>query len=377
VRVGDGVGPGPALRLPLLRAGRALGELPLVGEERLEEAVVPGDRGRRPGALQPAGDRVLALALAEGVLPAQAHRLDGAALGLRPHQRRVARAVGLSERVATGDEGDGLLVVHRHAGEGVADVARRRQRIRPAVRPFRVDVDEPHLHGAERPAELAVAAVALVAEPRVLRPPEDLLGLPHVLAPEAEAERLEAHRLQRAVAGEHQQVGPRDLPAVLLLDRPEQPAGLVEVGVVRPAVQRGEALRAVTAASAPVGDAVGAGRVPAHADEQGAVVPVVGRPPVLRRGHHLEQVPLQRLDVERGELPRVVEVLAHGVGPGRVLVQDLQVELVRPPVLVRPGPGVLDGRCRDCRVLALAGALRRGLVVHPEAVTHVGRSPLQ
>ena len=36
--------------------------------------------------------------------------------------------------------------------------------------------------------ELAVAAVALVAQPGVLGTPEDLLGLPHVLATEAEAE---------------------------------------------------------------------------------------------------------------------------------------------------------------------------------------------
>ena len=99
----------------------------------------------------------------------------------------------------------------------------------------------------------------------------------------AEAERLEAHRLQGDVAGEDHQVGPRDLPAVLLLDRPEQAAGLVEVRVVGPAVERGEALRAGAGAAAAVVDAVGAGAVPRHADEERAVVAVVGRPPVLRR----------------------------------------------------------------------------------------------
>ena len=163
---------------------------------------------------------------------------------------------------------------------------------------------------------------------------------------EAEAEGLKAHRLQRDVAGEDQQVGPGDLLAVLLLDRPEQPAGLVEVGVVRPAVERGEALRALAAAAAAVLDPVGARGVPGQPDEQAAVVAVVGRPPVLRGGHHLHDVPLEGLDVEGGELLGVVVVLAHRVGPGRVLVQDLQVQLVRPPVLVRPRPmrGGLSGR---------------------------------
>src|ERR1700689_2404313 len=104
------------------------------------------------------------------------------------------------------------------------------------------------------PGPLPLAAVALVAQPGVLATPEDLLGLPDVLAPEAEAERLEAHRFHRHVAGVDEQVGPRDLAAVLLLDRPQQAPRLVEAGVVRPAVERGEALCALAATTAAVGD---------------------------------------------------------------------------------------------------------------------------
>jgi hypothetical protein len=58
--------------------------------------------------------------------------------------------VGLAEGVAAGDERDGLLVVHRHAGEGLADVARRGERIGVAVGALGVDVDQAHLHGGER-----------------------------------------------------------------------------------------------------------------------------------------------------------------------------------------------------------------------------------
>ena len=206
--------------------------------------------------------------------------------------------MGLAEGVPTGDQRHRLLVVHRHPAERLADVTGGRQRVGVAVGTLRVDVDQAHLDRAERAGELAVAAVALVAEPGVLRPPEDLLGLPDVLATEAEPEGLEAHGLQRDVAGEDQQVRPRDLPSVLLLDRPEQPACLVEVGVVGPAVERGEPLRAVPGATAAVRDPVGAGGVPAHPDEQSAVVPEVGGPPVLRGGHQLDEVALERLDVE-------------------------------------------------------------------------------
>ena len=143
-------------------------------------------------------------------LPAEALILQRTAFRVRSHQRRIAGAVGLAEGVAAGNQGDGFFVVHRHAEERFADVLGRRERVRIAVRPFRIDVDEAHLHGAERLRELAFAAVALVAEPRALRPPEQLFGLPDVGAAAGEAEGLEAHRFQRDVACENHQVGPRE-----------------------------------------------------------------------------------------------------------------------------------------------------------------------
>ncbi len=116
----------------------------------------------------------------------------GVASGSGPDAVARRGAVGLAEAVSTGDERDGLLVVHRHPAERLPDVAGRLQRVGLAVRTLGVYVDEAHLHGAERVGELAVAAVPLVPEPGVLLAPEDLLGLPGVLAPEAEAEGTEA-----------------------------------------------------------------------------------------------------------------------------------------------------------------------------------------
>ncbi len=100
------------------------------------------------------------------------------------------------------------------------------------------------MNGAERIREVPIAGVALVAEPGVLGPPVRVLRFPDVLAPAGEAEGLEPHRLERAVAGQDHQVGPGDFAAVLLLDWPEQTARLVEVRVVGPAVEGRKALRA-------------------------------------------------------------------------------------------------------------------------------------
>jgi hypothetical protein len=111
-----------ALRLPLLGAGRALGQLPFEFEQVVEEVVAPLRRRLRPGDFRAAGDGVGADAGAVLALPAEALILDRAAFRLRADQRRIAGAVGLAEGVAAGDQRDGLFVVHRHAEEGLADV---------------------------------------------------------------------------------------------------------------------------------------------------------------------------------------------------------------------------------------------------------------
>ena len=170
----------------------------------------------------------------------------------------------------------------------------------------------------------------------VFRAPIDVLvRLPDVLATAAETEGLEAHRFERDVAGEDHQVGPGNLAAIFLLDRPKEPARLVQADVVRPAVERREALLAPAAAAAAVADAVRAGAVPRHANEQRAVVAEVRRPPVLRVGHQRREIFLHRRQVETLELLGVVEVLAHGIGLGGMLVQEFELQLVRPPVAVR------------------------------------------
>ena len=75
---------------------------------------------------------------------------DAGGFGYRTDQGRITGAVGFAESVPTGDERDGLFVVHRHARKGLANVTAGGDRIRVAVRAFRVYVDQPHLHGGER-----------------------------------------------------------------------------------------------------------------------------------------------------------------------------------------------------------------------------------
>src|SRR5262249_59561427 len=110
----------------LLGAPRARRQLIVVLVEIFEEPVVPLRRLGGPGALEPARDRVLALAAAKRILPAETLLLQTGALRLGtdvPGGRR--RTVRLADRVAADDERNRLLVVHRHAGKRLSNVTRR------------------------------------------------------------------------------------------------------------------------------------------------------------------------------------------------------------------------------------------------------------
>ena len=151
-------------------------ELPLIAEQVFEVVVAPLHRGGGPCALQAAGDRVGAVAAAEGVLPAEALLLDGGALGFGADIfAGIGSAVGFAEGVPAGNERNGLLVIHRHAGERLPDIPCRGEWIRLSIGPFRIHVNQAHLNGGERIVELTIAAVALVPQPLALRPPENVL----------------------------------------------------------------------------------------------------------------------------------------------------------------------------------------------------------
>ena len=365
VRVGYEVSCSTALGHPLLGAGGALAQLPIKTEEVFEVVVAPL-RGRRgPNAFQSARDGVGSSAGVEGVLPTGALLGDGGPCGLSTDVLAgIGRTVCFSKGVSAGDQRHGLLVVHGHAAEGLADVAGGGEWIGVAVGSLRIHIDEAHLHGGEWVFQFALTLVALVGEPFRLGAPIDvLLGLPYIGAATGKAEGLEAHALQGDVAGEDHEVGPRNLLAVLLLDGPQQAAGLVEVGVVRPAVERRKAQHAGAGATAAVADPVGPGAVPSHANEEGAIVSPVSGPPVLGVGHQGGEVLLDRSQVEGLEFRSVIEVLAHGVGHAGMHAEDAEVELVGPPI------GVAGAAAGTVIELAVHEGALRDVSVH--MVVHV------
>src|SRR5690606_4722089 len=118
----------------------------------------------------------------------------------------------------------------------------------------------------------------------------------------------------------------------------EQSPRLVKVCVVGPASERCKALAAIASAASAIADPVGAGAVPRHTDEQRPVVAEIRRPPILRVGHQLCEIFFQGRIVKLLEFFGVVEILAHGIGFGGTLVEDVEIQLLGPPVSVRPTP---------------------------------------
>lgn len=65
--------------------------------------------------------------------------------------------------------------------------------------------------------------------------------------------------------------------------------------------------------------------MPCHADEEGAVVAIVGGPPGLGIGHEGVEVLDDCVEIESFEFFSIVEVFAHGIGQWGALVQNFQI----------------------------------------------------
>ena len=333
-------------RLPLVRACGRLRQFPLIAEQVVEIAHVPLGRMLGPGALDPRGEGVGCQALVARVGPAKALRVNRATFRLGSDMGEIAAAMRLADGVASACQRRGFLVVHRHAGERLTYMQRGLRRIGFAVHAFGVHIDEAHVDGGQRVLQRrrsfqVAIAVFRRCQPLALATPIDVLfGPPDVLAAKAEAECLQAHRFIGHVAGQDDQVGPAQRVAVLLLHRPQKAASLVQAGVVGPGIQRSEADIAGPGAATSVAHPVRACGMPGQTDHQPAVMPPVGRPPILALGHQRADIGLDGFEIQRLDRFPVIVVRIHRIGPGAMLVQDVKVERIGPPF----GDGRIHGR---------------------------------
>ena len=347
---------------PLVCACGGLCQFPLIAEQHVEIAVVPDGRVRRPCTFQTGCDCVVAFAGLERAHPTQTLLGDACGFRLGADKCGVARTVALTECVTACDQRNCFFIVHRHTAERVTDVVGCGLRIGVTVRTFRVHIDQAHLNSGQRVFQIAFTGIAAAfffrrRQPFGLCAPIDVFfGFPDVFTTTGKTECLEAHAFQRAVTCKDHQVGPADLVAVLLFDRPQQTTRFVKVAVVRPAVQRRKTLGAGTGTAAAISRPVCTGRVPRHTDKERTIVPVVSRPPFLAVCHQRKDVLFQGIVIQRFEFFFVIEILRHRIRQVRVLVKDFQVQLVRPPVAVGTHAESCVAGCRAVHDGAFAAA---------------------
>src|ERR1700722_16346595 len=119
-----------------MRPSRTLGQFPFVAEQVGEEVVAPLRRRRGPSNFQAAANGVSPKTFAKFILPPEALILDLGTFWFVTHiLSGNGGAVGFAEGVTTGNERNGLLVIHRHAGERFPDIACRGNRIWLSIRP--------------------------------------------------------------------------------------------------------------------------------------------------------------------------------------------------------------------------------------------------
>ncbi len=85
-------------------------------------------------------------------------------------------------------------------------------------------------------------------------------------------------------------------------------------------------------------DAIRARTVPGHPNKEGAVMPPVGGPPVLRGGHQGHDLGFQCVEVNRGKSRGVIKIIRKRAGDGLMLMKDVQTKLVWPPTLAGTSP---------------------------------------
>ena len=241
---------GDVHRLVLVSTGWAFGQFPVVLEQQIKVTAVPLRWVGGPGTFNATRYRIATNATGLVVLPAEALLFDVSTFRRWAKIRCVTVTVCFTDRVTTCCKSYGFLVVHGHTLERDAHVFGGFQWIRITIHALWVDVNQAHHDSGEWVFHFAVARGVVTCafatawcQPLFLRTPVGVFfWVPDVFTTTGKTEGFKAHGFVRHVTGENHQVSPGQLVAVFLFDRPQQTTRLIQVAVIRPAVQRCEAL---------------------------------------------------------------------------------------------------------------------------------------
>ena len=182
-------------------AAGALAQFPVMAHEVFEIAHVPFDRVACPSAFKTGRDRVFALASAVRVFPTKALLFDRCAFWFWTHVTFwIGRAVAFTERVTTSSKRHSFFIVHRHTRECFTDVSGGRQRIRVAIWPLWINVNQTHLHGTQNADQVTRIRITFVIQPFGFWTPIDVFfRLPDIGTATGKTKGFKAHGFQRNI----------------------------------------------------------------------------------------------------------------------------------------------------------------------------------
>ena len=208
-------------RVPDIRASRAFYQLPLITKQKVEIAIVPFCRIGCPRTFDTTGDGVTPFAFAMCAYPAKAHLFNRSTFWLNPDQISITCTMRFTECMTTCGQGDSFFVIHRHSGKCFTNIAGTCQRIGIAIRPFRIHIDQSHLHGRQRMRQIAITRITAIRQPVCFKTPVNIFfRCPYVWTTATVTKGFAAHRLDSDITCQNQKIGPANLLAIFLFDRP-------------------------------------------------------------------------------------------------------------------------------------------------------------
>ena len=135
-----------SLRFPLISTSRALCQLPFVTKQVFKVVVAPLSRSCRPSNFKTTGNRVSSLTRLETAHPAKTLSFQVSHFRIVSQVVSISSTMALTKRMTTCNQSNRFLIIHRHAGKGLANIFRRLNGVRIAVRTFRIDINQSHLN---------------------------------------------------------------------------------------------------------------------------------------------------------------------------------------------------------------------------------------
>ena len=132
---------------PLCCTSGRLCLLPLVLKERLKVGVIPCRWSWCPSTFEAARNSFCAISLAIGVLPTKTHLFDRRTFWFCTNIFSwICRTMCFTECMSTGNECNGLFIIHSHTSKCFANIFCRCKNIRISIWTFRVYINQTHLH---------------------------------------------------------------------------------------------------------------------------------------------------------------------------------------------------------------------------------------